>query len=310
MTAPLTLTSGPPELPGLIAASVWMKSWMLRSLVFGSASVRPFALMMPDVTVKVRFSPSGLPTASTHSPTRERVAVAERGGGQVVGVDLEHGEVGAGIGADDLGLELPPVEQPHRHLVGAVHHVIVGEDVAVLADDEAGARRSPGSPGCCGIIRGKNCSNPGGTWNCGPVGLPLRLARLDEHHARLDVLGHRGERLAQARERRRAGRRRGRGRGGHRRGRVSRCWAEEKLGRWSRPANNRPARNASPAPPDRRRCNHPCDMSCVSWDVPDRGAETPVVCPDARRGRGSHRRAGFSHARARSWSAGPDGRAT
>ena len=70
MTEPFTATSGPPELPGLIAASVWMKSWMLRSLVFGSASVRPFALMMPEVTVKVRFSPSGLPTASTHSPTR------------------------------------------------------------------------------------------------------------------------------------------------------------------------------------------------------------------------------------------------
>ena len=133
MTVPLTLTSGPPELPGLIAASVWMKSWMLRSLVLGSASVRPFALMMPEVTVKVRFSPSGLPTASTHSPTARAVAVTQRGRGQVVRVDLEHGQVGAGIGADHLGLELPPVEQPHRHLVRAVHDVIVGEDVAVLA---------------------------------------------------------------------------------------------------------------------------------------------------------------------------------
>jgi hypothetical protein len=27
--------------------------------------------MMPDVTVNVRFSPKGLPTASTHSPTRD-----------------------------------------------------------------------------------------------------------------------------------------------------------------------------------------------------------------------------------------------
>ena len=123
--------------------------------------------MMPEVTVKVRFSPSGLPTASTHSPTRERVAVAQRGGSEVVRVDLEHGQVGARIGADDLGLELTPVEQADRHLVGAVHDVIVGEDVAVLGDDEARARallelRALG-PG----IRGKNCSNPGGTWICG-----------------------------------------------------------------------------------------------------------------------------------------------
>ena len=27
ITCPSMLTSGPPELPGLIAASVWMKSW-------------------------------------------------------------------------------------------------------------------------------------------------------------------------------------------------------------------------------------------------------------------------------------------
>ena len=70
MTWPVTLTSGPPEFPGLMAASVWMKSWMLRSLALGRARLRPLALMMPEVTVKVRFSPSGLPTARTHSPTR------------------------------------------------------------------------------------------------------------------------------------------------------------------------------------------------------------------------------------------------
>ena len=71
ITSPRTLTSGPPELPGLIAASVWMKSWMLLCERLGRSSDRPFALMIPCVTVKVRFSPSGLPTASTHSPTRE-----------------------------------------------------------------------------------------------------------------------------------------------------------------------------------------------------------------------------------------------
>jgi hypothetical protein len=70
MTSPRTLTSGPPELPGLIAASVWMKSWMLLCERPGRFSARPLALMIPCVTVNVRFSPSGLPTASTHSPTR------------------------------------------------------------------------------------------------------------------------------------------------------------------------------------------------------------------------------------------------
>ena len=62
-TSPDMLTSGPPELPGLMAASVWMKS--LNGLP-GSMD-RPLALMMPAVTVC--WSPKGEPMASTQSPT-------------------------------------------------------------------------------------------------------------------------------------------------------------------------------------------------------------------------------------------------
>ena len=62
ITSPDMFTSGPPELPGLIAASVWRKSsngpWPIE---------RPLALMMPAVTVCCR--PKGEPMASTQSPT-------------------------------------------------------------------------------------------------------------------------------------------------------------------------------------------------------------------------------------------------
>ena len=140
MTSPRTLTSGPPELPGLMAASVWMKSWMLPWPRPGSpCSARPLALTMPEVTVKVRPSPSGLPMASTHSPTRASSLLPSGDRGQTLGVDLEDGHVGVRIGADDLGLELTAVEQPDRHLLGALDHVVVGEDVAVGRDDEARA---------------------------------------------------------------------------------------------------------------------------------------------------------------------------
>src|SRR5262245_576263 len=61
-TSPDMLTRGPPELPGLMAASVWRKSskgpWPIE---------RPLALMMPAVTVCCR--PNGEPIASTQSPT-------------------------------------------------------------------------------------------------------------------------------------------------------------------------------------------------------------------------------------------------
>ena len=146
-----------------------------------------------------------------------RVAVAQRRGGEVVGVDLEHGQVGAGVGADDLGLELPPIEQAHRHLVGAVHHVVVGQDVAVTGDDEAGARRLLELGRCICGSWGKNRSNPGGSWGAGAVvvivALPALLARLDEDHAGLDLFGHRGERLAQRLQSPVPRRRRLRGRG-------------------------------------------------------------------------------------------------
>src|SRR5438876_69571 len=46
MTSPRRFTSGPPELPGLIDASVWMKF----SYVAIPTSARPFALTTPTVT--------------------------------------------------------------------------------------------------------------------------------------------------------------------------------------------------------------------------------------------------------------------
>src|SRR5574337_66539 len=60
---PFTSTSAPPELPGLIAASVWMKF----SKVLMPRWLRPSALTMPPVTVWP--TPNGLPIASTWSPT-------------------------------------------------------------------------------------------------------------------------------------------------------------------------------------------------------------------------------------------------
>ncbi|MBP1621654.1 MAG: hypothetical protein H6Q02_2421 [Acidobacteria bacterium] len=68
--SPRRLTSGPPELPKLIAASVWMKFSNEES---ERPSTRPLAETMPTVTVWSMFN--GLPTAITHSPTRSRCAL-------------------------------------------------------------------------------------------------------------------------------------------------------------------------------------------------------------------------------------------
>src|SRR3954453_19002221 len=67
------------------------------------------------------------------------VAIAQRHRRQLGGVDLEHRHVGIRIGADDLGLELAPIEQPYGDLLGALHDVVVGQNVAIGRDDEPGA---------------------------------------------------------------------------------------------------------------------------------------------------------------------------
>ena len=73
ITWPAESTSAPPELPELMAASVWM---MLVSVSVApdalspACTVRPVAETIPDVTVGVPADrPRALPTAMTASPT-------------------------------------------------------------------------------------------------------------------------------------------------------------------------------------------------------------------------------------------------
>ena len=59
ISRPALSSSGPPELPGLIAASVWMTPATSRKLAVGSS--RSSALIRPLVSVRCR--PNGLPMA-------------------------------------------------------------------------------------------------------------------------------------------------------------------------------------------------------------------------------------------------------
>ena len=98
ITLPEASISGPPELPGLIAASVWITLEIEKPL--GAWIWRCSAETMPLVTVRSR--PNGLPIATTGSPTCDLRGVAERQRVELVGgrVDLEQREVGGRVGAD------------------------------------------------------------------------------------------------------------------------------------------------------------------------------------------------------------------
>ena len=67
ITRPAASSSGPPELPGLMAASVWIALIYETSPTMPVVTGRSTALMMPYVTVPSR--PSGAPIAIAESPT-------------------------------------------------------------------------------------------------------------------------------------------------------------------------------------------------------------------------------------------------
>ena len=130
-TSPRMLNSGPPLLPGLISASVWMKSSS-----GPTPSTRSFAEMSPCETL--RSSPKGLPMATTQSPDLEAVGVAEHHRRQVGPVeDPEQGQVGVRIAPHQLGVEDPPVRETDLDPLGVLHHVVVAHHVALGTEQES-----------------------------------------------------------------------------------------------------------------------------------------------------------------------------
>ena len=69
---------------------------------------------------------------------------AERDGGEVLAVRLQHGEVGLGIRSPHARRDAPAVGKHDLNVVGAFDHVIVGQDVAFRRNDDtrAEARRA------------------------------------------------------------------------------------------------------------------------------------------------------------------------
>ena len=115
-SSPLRLTSAPPELPGLMAASVWMA---LSTAAPSPGAPLPadtgrfLALTMPVVTVPLR--PSGEPMATTVWPTcRSSEEPSLTGDQDCRRFDADDGEVGTGVASDDLGRRTGAVVEASR----------------------------------------------------------------------------------------------------------------------------------------------------------------------------------------------------
>ena len=126
-----------------------------------------------------------------------RVTHGQRG--QVITVNLDDGDLRFFIRPDTFCLEFSPILKLNHDLVGIAHHMMVGQDISILADDEAGAlplllettglslaaRRQPEKTERI-IVR---------------EGLPLsvhghRLLRMDKDHRRRRLFRHRGKGVA------------------------------------------------------------------------------------------------------------------
>ena len=80
--------------------------------------------------------------AITHSPSRSLSEVAELHRlERLVGMHAQQREIGLGVLADQLGLELGAVVEDDADLVGVGDDVIIGDDEPGRIDDEAGAQR-------------------------------------------------------------------------------------------------------------------------------------------------------------------------
>ena len=95
--------------------------------------------------------------ATTQSPTRRTSESPKTTAGSLIGrLDLEHGDVGLRVAADQLGRQPGVVMQNHGDLVGVLDDVVVRHDIAAGVDDESGAQRGGALLRMAGWLRSKN----------------------------------------------------------------------------------------------------------------------------------------------------------
>ena len=185
-TSAVAVDSGPPELPGLTAASNWIRpcrTWSLSGTL--ERAVEPEmtpALIEP-------YSPNGLPTtnASLADADRARVAERRRRRGRPAVRWPDDGDVVLRLAGDDLAADVRAVGEGQVDRVGVRDDVEAGQDVAGGVDHDARARRP----------RATAWPRPGDSrLDQHERGLDGRVDRLGEGRGRVSARRARRDRLA------------------------------------------------------------------------------------------------------------------
>ena len=140
ITRPRASSSGPPELPGLIAASV-CRTLPIEKPSCSDGIWRWTAEMTPVVSVRSR--PNGLPIASAGSPTATSLEMPSSSAcrSSPSGSTSSSARSVDGSAPGDLRDGDLRVREAHRHPLGVADDVGVREDRAAAPEDEARARR-------------------------------------------------------------------------------------------------------------------------------------------------------------------------
>ena len=139
ITWPVMSTSGPPEFPGLMAASVCRKCWNCRPT---SAAIRRADDSRGHRGLQAKRAADGQhPIAHLHA-----VGIAQLHGRQLaVHVDLDDRQVGFLVLAHQLRrIQRGIAVQLHLNLRGLLDHVIIRQNEALLVHDHPGTQAAFG----------------------------------------------------------------------------------------------------------------------------------------------------------------------
>ncbi len=136
-TSPWALTSGPPELPGLMAASVWM-NWPgeRRSAANGIGTVQ----RADDAARHGEAKSQRIAECEYGLAGMQLRGISQRHAGQVGSVDLDDGKIGERIGTDQLRREDSAIGHGNANVHRTVDDVVVGHDVAIGRNNDTAAQ--------------------------------------------------------------------------------------------------------------------------------------------------------------------------
>ncbi len=161
-TSPCEATSGPPELPGLSAASVWITSSIRRPDLRAQRTAERGDHARGDG----RFKAERIADRDHELAAPQRLGIAERGGRQVArGIGAQQRQIGVGIFAEQPRFHDAAFGVGQAEFAPALDHMAVGQHEAVGRDDDAG------------------------TDAAGRPAIAVLLLGLDPHHGGADAIG-------------------------------------------------------------------------------------------------------------------------